>query len=81
MKDLQQAAGPEYGHVTFTRVDVTDYQAILSLFDAAYKSHGRVDIAVFSSGVTEIPGLLTSDDVDLNTVKEVRWPPRPLNLS
>jgi len=74
VKDLQQAPGPEDGDVTFTRVDVTDYQAILSLFDNAYKSHGRVDIAIFSSGVTETPGLLTSDQVDLNTVKEVCWP-------
>ncbi|OQV03518.1 hypothetical protein CLAIMM_08554, partial [Cladophialophora immunda] len=70
VNELQRTSGPKDGDVTFMRVDVTDYQAVLSLFDTAYKVHGRVDIAIYSSGITEVPGLLTSDQVDLNTIKE-----------
>jgi hypothetical protein len=55
-------------------VNVQDYQAQLRLFDGAYKKHGRVDVAVYSAGITETAagGWIVSAETNLESVKEVR---------
>jgi hypothetical protein len=55
-------------------VNVKDYQAQLTWFEEAYKIHGRIDMAVYSAGVTESMGWIVSADTTLESVKEVIYP-------
>jgi len=55
--------------VTFVQTNVTDYDDILKLFDAAYKKHGRVDHAVSNAGIMEADSWFP-ESLDLETVKE-----------
>lgn len=58
-------------------MNVQDYQAQLGLFDEAYKKHGRVDMAVYSAGITETDarGWIVSAETNLESVKKVRGVP------
>lgn len=55
-------------------MNVQDYQAQLGLFNGAYKKHGKVDMAVYSAGITETAagGWIVSAETNLESVKEVR---------
>lgn len=49
-----------------------DYASQLALFDAAYKAHGRVDVAISCAAVTEPAGWFEPEDLNLETVRKVR---------
>ncbi|KIH87784.1 oxidoreductase, short chain dehydrogenase [Sporothrix brasiliensis 5110] len=59
------------GSVTFQKVDVREYASQLALFDAAYKAHGRVDVAVSCAAVSEPAGFFEPENLDLESVKQV----------
>lgn len=60
--------------MTYTKINVRDYQSLLSLFDAAYNKHGQVDIAICCAAVTERPGYWEPGQLDLQSVREVGIP-------
>jgi NAD(P)-dependent dehydrogenase (short-subunit alcohol dehydrogenase family) len=57
--------------VTYLKVNIREYQSLLSLFDAAYNTHGRVDLAICCAAVTERPGYWEPELLNLETVREV----------
>lgn len=57
----------------FRQVDVRNHESQLALFDAAYKAHGRVDAAISCAAVTEAPGWFEPEDLNLETVRKVRY--------
>lgn len=59
------------GSVTFTKVDVQDYNAQLNFVDVAFKYHGRVDMAVYCVGISDPPGWMGKASLNLETVKNV----------
>lgn len=63
--------GGKGGETDFVQTDVTDYDAVLKLFDTAWKKYGRVDIAVSNAGIQEA-GNWFDPGLDLETVKTVR---------
>ena len=52
-------------------MDVRDYDAQLNFFDAAFKQHGRVDVAVYCVGISDPPGWMGKTGLNLETVKKV----------
>jgi NAD(P)-dependent dehydrogenase (short-subunit alcohol dehydrogenase family) len=72
--------------VTYLKVDIRDYQSLLSLFDAAHHKNGEIDMAICCAAVTERTGYWEPDKLNLDSVREVRtvwiWLPEPrLGLS
>ncbi|OAP60609.1 hypothetical protein AYL99_05611 [Fonsecaea erecta] len=63
-------ASPSEGSVTYLKVNVRDYQSILSLFDTAYNQHGQIDIAICCAAVTERPGYWEPENLNLQSVRE-----------
>ncbi|EEP81933.1 predicted protein [Uncinocarpus reesii 1704] len=72
---LRSTAQPGNGSLSFMRVNVTDYEAQLDLFDAAFKKHGRIDMAIYCAGITDVRGWLDAEDLNLESVRKV---PKPL---
>lgn len=62
------------GSVVDMKVDVRDYQALWSMFDATYTKHGRIDMAICCAGVTERQGYFEPDKLNLESAKEVSLP-------
>lgn len=60
------------GSVTFQKVDVREYASQLALFDTAFAAHGRVDVAISCAAVSEPPGFFEPENLDLESVKQVR---------
>lgn len=59
------------GSAHFQKLDVRDYNSQLALFDAPFKAHGHVDVAVSCAAVKEPGGWFEPADLDLETVKKV----------
>lgn len=59
------------GSVTYMKVNVRDYQSLLSLFDTAYNKHGQIDMAICCAAVTERPGYWEPSNLNLQSVREV----------
>lgn len=59
------------GSVHFQKVDVRDYPSQLALFDAPFKVHGHVDVAISCAAVKEPGGWFEPQDLDLESVKKV----------
>ncbi|KIX04730.1 uncharacterized protein Z518_05600 [Rhinocladiella mackenziei CBS 650.93] len=55
------------GSVTYLKVNVREYQSLLSLFDAAYNKHGQIDMAICCAAVTERPGYWEPDKLNLES--------------
>lgn len=64
-----------YGSIRFNGADARDYSAQLAVFDAAYKAHGTVDHAIFTVGISDPPGWMSANGLNLETVKKVRLSP------
>ncbi|KAK6380779.1 hypothetical protein LTS17_004980 [Exophiala oligosperma] len=58
------------GSVTYLKVNVREYQSLLSLFDTAYDKHGQVDMAICCAAVTERPGYWEPNKLNLESVRE-----------
>lgn len=75
-QDLEEKLSPvaksRGGSVKFTRLDARDYNAQHQVFAAAYEKHGRIDVAIFSVGVTDPKGWLSAANLDLESVRKVR---------
>lgn len=63
------------GTCVFSRVDVKDYQAQLTWIDGIYQKYGRIDMAVYSAGISESMGWIVSADITLESLKEVTLSP------
>lgn len=61
------------GSVVYLKVDVRDYQALWSMFDATYAKHGRIDMAMCCAGVIERHGYFEVDKLNLESAKEVSF--------
>ncbi|OCT52098.1 putative oxidoreductase,short chain dehydrogenase [Cladophialophora carrionii] len=68
--ELRASASTSAGSVTYLKVNVREYQSLLSLFDAAYNQHGHVDMAICCAAVTERPGYWEPDLLNLESVRE-----------
>ncbi|KEZ42024.1 Uncharacterized protein SAPIO_CDS6426 [Scedosporium apiospermum] len=68
-QDLNSGASSG-GSVYFQKLDVRDYNSQLSLFDAAYNKHGKVDVAVSCAAVGEPDGWFEPEDLNLETVRK-----------
>lgn len=66
-QELQSTGGG--GSVHFHKLDVRDYNSQLALFDAAFKGHGRVDVAVSCAAVSEQAGWFEPENLDLESVR------------
>lgn len=75
-KDLEQAlmafTSAEIGNVHFLSLDVRNYASQLALFDLAYTTYGHVDIAVSCAAIGEPGGWFEPEDLNLETVRNVR---------
>lgn len=71
-QELQSKNGG--GSVHFHKLDVSDYNSQLALFDAAFKDHGRVDAAVSCAAVSEQAGWFEPENLDLESVRRVSCP-------
>lgn len=71
VEQLQTSSSSSNGSVTNLKVNITDYQSLLSLFDTAYKKHGQIDMAICCAAVTERPGYWEPNKLNLETVREV----------
>ena len=69
-KELQ-AAQKSDGSITYLKVNVREYQSLLSLFDTAYDKHGQIDMAICCAAVTERPGYWEPEKLTLQSVREV----------
>lgn len=56
--------------ILFQTTDVTDYQAVLALFDLAFKTYKRIDHVVSAAGIVEI-GNWFDFGLTLETVRQV----------
>jgi NAD(P)-dependent dehydrogenase (short-subunit alcohol dehydrogenase family) len=70
-EELRGSTSTSGGSVTYLKVNIREYQSLLSLFDAAYNTHGRVDLAICCAAVTERPGYWEPELLNLETVREV----------
>ncbi|KIW67668.1 hypothetical protein PV04_06900 [Phialophora macrospora] len=68
--ELRGSTPTSGGSVTYLKVNVREYQSLLSLFDAAYTTHARVDLAICCAAVTERPGYWEPELLNLDTVRE-----------
>jgi NAD(P)-dependent dehydrogenase (short-subunit alcohol dehydrogenase family) len=76
VSELQASQSSSDGSVTYLKVNIREYQSLLSLFDTAYDKHGRIDMAICCAAVTERPGYWEPEKLDLKSVREVclsRW--------
>ncbi|KIW13257.1 hypothetical protein PV08_08444 [Exophiala spinifera] len=64
------SSGDSSGSVTYLKVNVREYQSLLSLFDAAYNKHGQIDMAICCAAVTERPGYWEPNKLNLESVRE-----------
>jgi hypothetical protein len=74
-EDLQASQRSD-GGVTYLKVNIREYQSLLSLFDTAYDKHGQIDMAICCAAVTERPGYWEPEKLTLQSVREVcetRW--------
>lgn len=71
-EDLTASGGSSSGSATYLKVNVREYQSLLSLFDAAYNKHGQIDLAICCAAVTERPGYWEPNKLNLESVREVR---------
>ncbi|KAH9905374.1 hypothetical protein F4778DRAFT_705564 [Xylariomycetidae sp. FL2044] len=58
------------GTVTFRRLDVRVYQSQVGLFDAAYQTHGHVDIAISCAAVKDPAGWFEPENLNMDTVRQ-----------
>lgn len=66
------------GSVTYMKVNIREYQSLLSLFDAAFEKHnGQIDMAICCAAVTERPGYWEPEKLNLQSVREVSNPLAP----
>jgi NAD(P)-dependent dehydrogenase (short-subunit alcohol dehydrogenase family) len=59
------------GSIQFVKIDIGKYESQLELFDAAIKTHGRVDIAICCAAVGEQAGWFEPESLDLESVRTV----------
>ena len=71
VEELRASSTSNDGSVTNLKVNITDYQSLLSLFDTAYKKHGQIDMAICCAAVTERPGYWEPNQLNLESVREV----------
>lgn len=55
------------------KIDISKYESQLELFDAAIKTHGRVDIAICCAAVGEQAGWFEPESLDLESVRTVSF--------
>lgn len=67
-EELRSSKG---GSVTYLKVNVREYQSLLSLFDTAFTKHGEVDMAICCAAVTERTGYWEPNNLNLESVKQV----------
>ncbi|KAF2799647.1 NAD(P)-binding protein [Melanomma pulvis-pyrius CBS 109.77] len=72
--ELKSSSSSGHGSVRFSQADARDYAAQLAVFDAAYKEHGIVDHAVFTVGISDPPGWMSGNSLNLETVKKLPVP-------
>ncbi|KEF51188.1 uncharacterized protein A1O9_12802 [Exophiala aquamarina CBS 119918] len=70
VEQLRASSSSSGGSVTNLKVNITDYDSLLSLFDAAYEKHGQIDMAICCAAVTERPGYWEPNKLDLKSVRE-----------
>ncbi|KAK0724835.1 hypothetical protein B0H67DRAFT_657632 [Lasiosphaeris hirsuta] len=68
--DLRAKANPQGGSAHFRQLDVRDYSSQLALFDAAYRAHGQIDVAISCAAVKEPSGYFEPADLDLESVRK-----------
>ncbi|KAF9890128.1 hypothetical protein FE257_006289 [Aspergillus nanangensis] len=64
------AQPPKPPRATFQAVDVTDYQAVVDLFDRAFKTYKRIDHVVVTAGNMEAGENLFDQNLSLQTVRQ-----------
>ncbi|KAL6401296.1 uncharacterized protein AUP68_15164 [Ilyonectria robusta] len=74
-ESLKFRSASAQGSVTFSQVDVRDYHAQLAVFETAYKKHHLIDHAIYTAGVVDPRGWMTTSTLNLETVKKVTIPP------
>jgi NAD(P)-dependent dehydrogenase (short-subunit alcohol dehydrogenase family) len=50
----QHSGGDDGRRSHFVRLDVTDYESVVNIFDFAWRTYGKVDIAISNAGIQEI---------------------------
>nr|KMM73426.1 short-chain dehydrogenase/reductase SDR [Coccidioides posadasii RMSCC 3488] len=70
-RSLRSGVQSGSGSSTFMKANVTDYEAQLALFDAAFDKHGRIDMAIYCAGITDPRGWLDVKELDLKSVRKV----------
>ncbi|EXJ82000.1 hypothetical protein A1O1_08068 [Capronia coronata CBS 617.96] len=69
-EQLRSSSPSSEGSVTYLKVNVRDYQSLLSLFDAAYNKYKQIDVAISCAAVAERPGYWEPDKLNLQSVRE-----------
>ncbi|EXJ77491.1 hypothetical protein A1O3_09717 [Capronia epimyces CBS 606.96] len=69
-EQLRSSSPASGGSVTYLKVNVRDYQSLLSLFDTAYNKHKQIDMAICCAAVSERPGYWEPDKLNLQSVRE-----------
>ncbi|CAK7230073.1 hypothetical protein SCUCBS95973_007450 [Sporothrix curviconia] len=67
---LKKTSAGGKGSANFQKVDVREYASQLALFDAAYRAHGRVDVAISCAAVGEPAGFFEPASLDLQSIRE-----------
>ncbi|TAQ83328.1 hypothetical protein B7494_g8346 [Chlorociboria aeruginascens] len=73
-KQVAKSASP---NLKFVKTDVTKYEDLIALFDLAYRTWGRVDVALNIAGSQEVGNFVNTE----LTLEEVRLPPSTTTLS
>lgn len=68
--ELSSSKEGRRGETTFVQTDVTDYDSVLGLFDAAWKKYARVDVAISNAGIQEA-GNWFDPEFNLESIKTV----------
>lgn len=84
VEQLRASSSSNGGSVANLKVNITDYDSLLSLFDTAYEKHGQINMAICCAAVTERPGYWEPNKLDLQSVREVSFqtlPETPTSIS
>ena len=65
---------PKPPRCIFQSVDVTDYQAVLGLFDTAFRIYKQIDHVVVTAGSMSTTENWFDPNLSLKAVRQVRWP-------
>lgn len=77
---LKRNAQGQRVDATYVHVDVSSYDSIHALFKYALDLYGRVDMAIYCAGITEVGGWF-APEADLNSITSVSVTSPKNNLS